>query len=156
MSFRSRLIGGAMAAAVAIVGTWEGLRTTAYRDPIGIPTVCYGETRSVRMGDKYSAKECKIMLGKRLVEFEMRMRKCLKHPDRIPEKSYVAFLSLTYNVGAGAFCRGSVARYANQRDYVEACRSLKKYVYAGGKRLRGLVNRRNAEYKLCMEGVRGI
>lgn len=150
-----------MAAAVALVGAWEGLRTVAYRDPIGIPTVCFGETRGVKMGDRYTVEECQVMLGKGLVEFETGMRRCLKAPDRIPDKSYVAFLSLAYNIGNGAFCKSSIARYANRYadshnlgDLAEACNRIRLYNRAGGKVLRGLVRRREEERKLCLEGVR--
>lgn len=41
----------------------EGLSTSAYRDPIGIPTVCVGETRGVKMGDRYTREECLEMLS---------------------------------------------------------------------------------------------
>ena len=37
--------------AVGIVGGFEGLRTKAYRDVVGVPTICFGETRGVKMGD---------------------------------------------------------------------------------------------------------
>ena len=57
------------AATVALVGGFEGLRNYAYRDPIGIPTLCFGETRGVKMGDFKTTAECKDMLADRLVEF---------------------------------------------------------------------------------------
>lgn len=85
-----------MAAAIALVGVWEGLRLVTYRDPIGIPTVCFGETRGVKMGDRYTLEECQAMLGDALVEFETGMRRCLKSPDDLPDKSYTAFLSFSY------------------------------------------------------------
>jgi lysozyme len=96
------------AAAIAVVSTFEGLRTVAYRDPIGIPTVCFGETRGVKMGDGYTVAQCKEMLGDRLVEFETGMRACLKRPDAIPAGAYVASLSISYNIGTGAFCKSSL------------------------------------------------
>ncbi|UIK07969.1 glycoside hydrolase family protein [Neorhizobium galegae] len=33
------------AAAVALVAAWEGAKTVAYKDIVGVPTVCFGETR---------------------------------------------------------------------------------------------------------------
>lgn len=159
----SRVKNGAAVAALAIVlvGTYEGLRTKAYRDPIGIPTVCYGETRGVKMGDKYTKEECDAMLGDALVDFELGMRRCLKAPDRIPDKSYVAFLSLAYNIGNGGFCKSSIARYANRYvetgnigHLAEACNRIRLYNKAGGRVLRGLVRRRAEERDLCLEGVR--
>ncbi len=65
------------------------------------------------MGDTATMEECKAMLGDALVEFEDNMRACLTNPDKIPDKPYVSFLSLTYNIGSRAFCGSTVARKAN-------------------------------------------
>ncbi|PSJ60991.1 lysozyme [Mesorhizobium soli] len=142
-----------MAAAVALVGSWEGLRTVAYRDVVGIPTVCFGETRGVKMGDRYTVDECKAMLGDALVEFETGMRRCLKAPDAIPAKSYVAFLSLSYNIGTTAFCGSTVVRRANAGDIRGACDAISAWNRAGGRVVQGLVNRRAEERRICLEGV---
>lgn len=141
------------ALAIATVGIWEGVRTKAYRDVVGIPTVCFGETRGVKMGDEYTLDECRAMLGDALLEFEVAMRKCLVAPDRIPDKPYVAFLSLSYNIGSRAFCGSTVARRANAGDLRGACDGIVAWNKAGGRVVPGLVNRRAAERRLCLEGV---
>ena len=152
---KSRLAksGAVMAAAVALVGAWEGLRTVAYRDVVGIPTVCFGETRGVEMGDRYTVDECKAMLGDGLIEFEAGMRKCLTSPDAIPDGAYVAFLSLSYNIGPGAFCKSTLVRKANVGDIKGACDELPKWNRAGGRVVKGLTNRRAAERELCLKGL---
>ncbi|WP_244488990.1 lysozyme [Devosia sp. Root635] len=155
---RSRLktAGALMAAAIALVGSWEGLRTVAYPDRLanGIPTVCFGETRGVKLGDSYTVEQCQVMLGQGLVDFEAGMRRCLVAPDSIPDQPYVAFLSLSYNIGTGAFCRSTVARKANAGDIRGACNAIPMWNRAGGKVLPGLINRRADERRLCLEGVR--
>lgn len=153
MASRLKKSGALMAAAVALVGAWEGLRTVAYRDVVGIPTVCFGETRGVKMGDRYTVEQCKVMLGEGLVEFEQGMRKCLRNPDAIPDEPYTAFLSLSYNIGTNAFCRSTVARRANAGDLKGACEAISMWNKAGGKVVKGLVNRRAAERELCLEGL---
>jgi lysozyme len=140
--------------AVGIIGGYEGLRTHAYRDVVGVPTVCFGETRGVKMGDVYTVDECKAMLGDALIEFETGMRKCMIRPDSVPDKPYVAFLSFTYNVGVGAFCKSTLARKVNSGDLRGACNELPKWNRAGGRVIRGLTIRRAEERKLCLEGVR--
>lgn len=150
---RLKKSGALTAAAVALVGAWEGVRTVAYRDIVGIPTVCFGETRGVKMGDRYTMDECRAMLGDALVEFETGMRACLKAPDAIPEKPYVAFLSLSYNIGTGAFCGSTVARRANEGDIKGACNAIPAWNRAGGKVVKGLVNRRAEEQRICLEGA---
>lgn len=155
MKTRLKKGGALLAAAVALVGTWEGLRTVAYPDRLAnnIPTVCYGWTIGVKLGDKYTVEECKALLGDGLIEFEQGMRKCLTNPDRIPANSYVAFLSLSYNIGTGAFCRSTLARKINAGDIRGACNELPKWNRAGGKVVKGLVNRRAEERKLCLQGL---
>ncbi|WP_454684005.1 lysozyme [Ancylobacter moscoviensis] len=140
--------------AIALVGGWEGLKLASYRDVIGVWTACYGETRGIKPGMRFTKAQCDTMLIDGLEDFEAGMRACLARPDAIPEKPYVAFLSLAYNVGVGTFCRSSVAKKANTGDLRGACDALMLYVNAGGRRIQGLVNRRTAERKLCLEGVR--
>lgn len=144
------------AALIALVGTWEGVRTTAYRDIVGIPTVCFGETRGVKMGDKYTMEECKAMLGDGLVEFEQGIRKCLKNPDALPPKVYVSYISLSYNIGQKAFCGSTVAKRANAGDLKGSCNAISMWNKAGGKVVRGLTNRRAEERKICLDGINGV
>lgn len=141
------------ALAVGFVGGKEGLSTKAYRDVAGIPTICFGETRGVKMGDTATVDECKAMLGDALVEFEGNMRACLKEPDKIPDKPYVAFLSLSYNIGSRAFCSSTVARKANAGDLKGACNAILVWNRAGGRVIRGLVIRRAEEQRMCLEGL---
>jgi lysozyme len=139
--------------AIGLIGGFEGLRTRAYRDVIGVPTVCFGETRGVHLGDVYTVEQCKTMLGDALVEFESGLRTCLGRPDSIPDKSYVAMLSLAYNIGIGAFCKSSVTRLVNAGDLRGACNAFPLFNKAGGRVVQGLVNRRAEERVLCLQGL---
>jgi lysozyme len=154
MARKTRLVGTVSAAAIALVGAWEGLRLTAYRDVIGVPTVCYGETYGVKLGDKHTKAECNSMLLRSLKKHEAGMRKCLKDPDAIPGKSYVAFVSLTYNIGVGGFCRSTARKRLDRGDVKGACDAATWFKKAGGRTIRGLVNRRAAEHRLCLEGLK--
>lgn len=151
-------IAGALTAAgmlaVSFVGNWEGLRLVAYQDVIGVWTACYGETKGIKPGMRFTPAQCDVMFVERLAEFERGMRRCLENPDALPEETYVSFLSLSYNIGTGAFCRSTAARRANAGDLPGACRAATWYNKAGGRKIQGLVNRRQAEYRLCMRGAR--
>lgn len=140
-----------LAAMVALIGGYEGLRTVAYRDVVGIPTVCFGETRGVEMGDSYTVEQCKTMLGEGIIEFSAGVDRCLT--AYVPDKSYTAFVSLAYNIGTGAFCRSTVVRKANAGDLVGACNAITMWNKGGGRVLQGLVNRRADEKRLCLEGA---
>lgn len=146
---KTTLTAGVLAIAIPFLINWEELRTKAYKDIVGIPTVCVGETRGVKMGDYYTEEECKDMLADRLVEFNAAIDSCVKVP--LSERRRAALLAFSYNVGTGAFCRSSVVRRLNEGD-PNACDSLLAYVYAGGKVVKGLQNRRQKEYALCRAG----
>lgn len=154
-STKTRIAGGIAALIVMFVGAWEGLRTRAYSDIVGVPTICYGETKGVEIGDSATKAECDAMLIQSLRRHEAGMRHCLKNPDKIPIKTYVAFVSLTYNVGTGNFCRSTARRRLNNGDWAGACKAATWFNRARGRKVQGLVNRRQAEYKLCMQGAKG-
>lgn len=141
------IAGVSLAASVAFVAPWEGLRTEAYRDIVGIWTVCYGETKGVEQGDKYSERECEAMLYYELQNYANELGHCLTVP--VPEGTAVAFLSWAYNVGTSAACRSTLVRKANAGDLRGACDELSRWVYAGGKRVKGLENRRADERAAC-------
>jgi len=147
------LVGSVLAAAalaVATIAPWEGKRNDPYRDPIGILTVCYGET-SVPMR-RYSDAECEEMLQARAAEFMEGVR--VRNPGiaSYPHQ-WAAHTSFAYNVGLAAYGRSSVASLFAQGKQADACRFLGRYVYAGGRKLQGLVNRRAAEIALCLKDV---
>lgn len=149
-------IAAMLAVAIPFVGGWEGLYTKAYRDPVGVITICYGVTnhdRPVRMGDTYSVEECKKMLGEDLVKYDAQMRKCIKQDvvDKMGPNRRAAMVSFTYNVGQGNLCKSNVARLMNAGRTKEACNALLQWNRAGGRVLKGLQNRRAAERVLCLK-----
>lgn len=142
-------------AAAAFIGPWEGLRTTAYPDALArnIPTVCYGETRGVKLGDVYTKAECDAMLAKAVQEFHDGLKRCIPKLPTMPEGVQVAFTSWAYNVGVGAACGSTLARKANAGDLTGACNELPRWSRAGGRVVKGLQNRRGAERALCLEAI---
>ncbi len=148
---KAGLVGSVLAAAalaVASIAAWEGKRNEPYRDPIGILTVCYGETAADMR--RYSDAECTAMLEARAAGFMEGVR--LRNPAiaEFPHQ-WAAHTSFAYNVGLAAYGRSSVARLFAEGKQAEACRFMGRYVYAGGRKLQGLVNRRAAEIELCLE-----
>lgn len=139
--------------ALTIVAAWEGLYTHAYRDPIGVVTVCYGVTnadRPVQMGDTYSKEECSEMLKEALPKYNAQAKKCIPDIDNFPPHRHAAIVSFTYNVGQGNLCKSSVARYLNRGDVKRGCDALLLYNKAGGRVLKGLDNRRRQEHAWCL------
>ncbi len=155
MKFGRKSVTGATAAMLLIAMPFtahhEGVRLKAYLDPVGIPTVCAGETLGVKIGDEYSKAECDKMLAARLGMFGAAVDVMVK-PEMTPQ-THAAFTSFAYNVGLGAFKKSSVLRLYNEGQPIAACNFLNRYIYAGGRVLPGLVKRREEERKLCLSGL---
>lgn len=147
---RSAAIG---AAAVVLVAGFEGLRTSAYFDPIGVLTICYGETKGVRVGDRKTPAQCRTMLTERLDVFASGIERCLRDPASVPDGAYVASVSLAYNIGIAGYCGSSVRRLLDAGAIAQACDAFRKFTLAGGVKLPGLVKRREAERRVCLKGV---
>lgn len=146
--------GGTLAVlCVAVVGGFEGIRLNAYRDVVGIPTICYGETRGIRMGMKATKPECDEMLLKGLDQFADGVEKCTISAKYMPEKRYVAHTSLAYNIGVGAYCKSSISRLENAGQTRASCDAFLKWNKAGGIVFPGLTRRRQAERAMCLEGL---
>lgn len=151
MDLRTKVGGAVVAAAVGLVAAWEGRSLVAYVDPVGIPTICEGYTHGVMMGDVATPEQCDVMT-------EHEVRKALAVVDRstpntLPDGMRIALASFVYNVGAGAYGGSTLLRKARVGDLAGACRELPRWSYAGGKKLRGLERRRQAEMQICLSSL---
>lgn len=163
MSIKSRVVAGLVAAGlasatlyspsdsgVALVQQHEGLRLAAYLDPVNIPTVCYGSTAGVRLGQVYTEAQCKEILKKDLRTAEAAVKRLVTVP--ITQGQYDALVSFTFNVGSGNLASSTLLRYTNSGMCYEAARQFDRWVYAKGQRLPGLVKRRHDERGLFEAG----
>lgn len=147
------------AVAVPLIAKWEGLRTTAYLDPIASPpvwTVCYGETKGVQQGDSYTEQQCREMLAQEVREYrdglhayftpETKAQRLTAHRD-------AAYTSLAYNAGVRAIGNSTATRRLNAGDIAGGCEAIAWWNKAGQRVIRGLVNRRAEEVALCRRGL---
>jgi len=144
------IVAGSVSAAVALVGYFEGRELVGYLDPVGIPTVCYGHTRTAIVGQSRSAEECEQLLANDLGEALAAVDKQL---PGLPLLTRAALGSFVYNAGPGNFSSSTLLRKAKAGDLAGACNELPRWVYAKGKKLAGLVARREAERDLCLQGL---
>jgi len=141
----------ALALAISMLAGFEGVRTVAYRDPVGIPTVCMGETRGVKIGDTYTLAQCKEMAAGRVAEFADGVDRALTEP--VSDKTFAAFVSFSYNLGIGVFQK-KIAPLYNLGLAEKACTKMGEFVYARGVKLPGLVTRRKEEVAMCLDGLK--
>lgn len=137
--------------ATAVVGPFEGLRTKAYLDPIGIPTICYGHTATTQMGDRKTPAQCKEQLSKDLLIAIQDIESRVSVPMTVERRA--GLVSFVYNVGGTKFGNSTLLQKLNSGDTGGACAELSRWIYAGGLKLNGLVTRRTEERRLCEVGL---
>lgn len=150
---------------VPLVIKWEGEHRCrddasmhcAYRDIVGVPTLCYGETRGVRMGQRATDTDCVAMLEHRLTDdFRDGLHDYFTEAtrqQRLTSERDAAYVSLAYNVGIRGAGRSTATRRLNSGDIAGGCAALGWWNKAGGRVVRGLVNRRAEETALCLRGI---
>lgn len=142
---------GAIALAAMLIKPWEGLILVAQPDPVGIATGCYGYIKNVYVGQIFTVKQCDSLLISEIQIADNAIDRMVKVP--LSDKTRAAFISLVYNIGAGNFQRSTLLKKLNAGDIIGACHEITKWTYARGKFFFGLKRRREAEMKMCLEGV---
>jgi len=150
-----------MSVAVPQITQFEGTEYQAYRDVGGILTVCSGHTGpDVVVKQVYTADQCTALTREDAEKASAGVLKVspqlLYHPIQL-----ASAISFTYNVGINSYAKSSVASNFNTGNFSAACGAMLKYVYADGKLIKGLYNRRVIENQLCMstltvEGMKDI
>ena len=134
--------------AVGMIAGYEGKSNKAYLDLVQVPTICYGSTRNVRLGDVKSDNECTLLLRQEVDRIDMLVTTRV-HVELQPHER-AAIISLVYNIGDGNFIKSTLLKKLNQGDIKGACNQFPRWVYAKGKRIQGLVNRRADERLICL------
>lgn len=144
-----------------LVARWEGKRNTAYLDIVNVPTICYGHTRTVTAQDvanklTWSDQKCEALLKDELYEYWVQTRKGFTEETikgRLTPDRDAAYSSLSFNVGWSGVRKSTATRRLNAGDILGGCEALTWWNKAGGRVVRGLVNRRSHEQELCMKGL---
>lgn len=132
MSLRTKVIAaltGATMLGGAITGVIkhnEGLSLPAYRDSAGVPTICYGETKGVKMGQKATLSDCQ----KQLIESAGAHAKALDGlPMQLSDVALVGSIDFIYNVGVAGFNGSAVKRHLKSPDYAAAGKAVLDWRY---------------------------
>lgn len=98
-----------------IIKKWEGLRLKAYLCPAGVPTIGYGHTYNVKMGQTISVAQAELFLDHDYQDAEEQVLSLVKVP--LTENQLGALTSFVFNLGAGNLSRSTLLRKLNQGDY---------------------------------------
>lgn len=149
--------GAAVVIVTAFLMAWEGFAPVAVHervDPARVVTYCYGRTNyddpTVRVGERFTKEQCDKFLAEDMPRYTKPLRSCLRGWDAMGPHRQAAFITAAYNLGSGTVCKSLMAKKLNAGDVRGACDAFMRYVYANGRKLKGLVNRRAAERANCL------
>lgn len=144
------------ASALVSIALHEGFSTTAIIPvPGDVPTYGFGTTKHkdgtpVKFGEYITPDRALVRLLEDTNKFEQAVKRCADVPMHMYE--YSAYVSLTYNIGEGAFCKSTLVKKLKQYDYEGACKEILKWDKFKGNTLPGLTKRRQEEYRMCING----
>lgn len=119
-----------------------------YQDVTRVWTNCLGNTHDVDPKLFYTKEQCKVIDGENQVGDLEAVDRYVRVPINKNERA--AYASFIHNVGSANFHHSSLLRWLNKGEHIRACKGLLAWVYAGHKKLAGLVARRQAEYEICI------
>jgi len=133
-----------------LIKSSEGFRGTAYLCPAGVPTIGWGFTVGVRIGDTMTLTEANERIVNEMVVYGEAVYQAVHGVCTQPE--FDALCSLTWNIGIAGMKKSSVVRLHNAGDKAAAARAFGLWNKSRGKVLAGLVRRRSAEAALYLAG----
>lgn len=127
-----------------LIKRFEGFSSTVYICSAGYPTIGYGHR--IKEGEKFttlSETQAEVLLRRDIHTAERSVLRLIDIP--LTASQFDALVSFTYNLGAGALQRSTLRRKANRELHGEVPAQLMRWVWAGGRKLKGLERRRQVE-----------
>ena len=129
-----------------LIKKFEGCKLEAYLDAVDVPTIAYGRTKDVKIGDICTQQQAEDWLEEELVEYEGYVNEAVK--VELTQPQFDSLVSWTYNLGPSNLNRSSMLRVLNASDYDNVPEQIMRWNKAGGRVLAGLVRRREAEAEM--------
>ena len=138
----------------ALIRKWEGFESEPYKCPAGVWTIGFGSVRTPD-GDPVTENTPAIdrETAKEWLDIDCERRRTAIRDmvkPRLTEGQYAALLSFAYNLGTTALRNSTLMRKVNAGDIDGAADQFGRWVNAGGRKLQGLVNRREDERRLFL------
>ena len=132
---------------IDLICRFEGFSPIIYMCPAGYPTIGYGhlitEANKEQFLDGVDEDEALDLLRQDVAVAERAVLRLITVP--LTQGQFDALVSFTFNLGAGALQRSTLRRKVNCEEHADVPAELGKWVWAGGRKLKGLVKRRNSE-----------
>ena len=139
---------------IDLIKYFEGVRYKPYRCAAGLWTVGVGhligngKSLPPEYNRTFTKEEVDALLIRDLTRFERGIGMYIKVPLR--QSEFDALCSFSFNLGLGTLQRSTLRQKINRFDKKGAAENLLKYCRAGGKIIKGLQTRRQAEYKMFL------
>ena len=134
-----------------LIKRFEGFSPTIYICPAGYPTIGYGHVVRNEEKERFHAgidqEQGEDLLRRDAQVAEHAVLRLITVP--LTDGQFDALVSFTFNLGSGALQRSTLRRKVNREEHEDVPAQFKRWVWAGSKRLKGLVRRRAAEASLC-------
>lgn len=126
--------------------SFESCRLTAYPDSKGVPTIGWGHTRWVHLGDNCTQAQADAWLLEDVQEAVAAVNRLVT--VQLTQGEFDALVDFTFNAGQGNFASSTMLRKLNAGDKVGAQAEFARWTLCGGAHLAGLEHRRAAEASL--------
>jgi GH24 family phage-related lysozyme (muramidase) len=134
-------------AGLDLIKQFEGFSPTVHTCPAGYPTIGYGHVVLAHEREQFAAgimqSDATELLRKDVGIAERAVLRLISVP--LTDGQFDALVSFTFNLGASALQRSTLRRKVNSGEHSAVPMELMKWVWAAGKKLPGLVRRRQAE-----------
>jgi GH24 family phage-related lysozyme (muramidase) len=134
-------------AGLALIKRFESFSPTIYVCPAGYETVGYGhvlkEGERELLANGITEYEAEDLLCRDAVIAERAVLRLIAVP--LTDGQFDALVSFVFNVGAGGLQRSTLRRKVNREEHGSVPAEFMKWIWAGGRKLKGLVQRREAE-----------
>lgn len=135
-----------------LIKRFEGFSPTIYICPAGYPTIGYGHVVLDEEKDRF-ANGIDQELGEELLRRDAQVaERAILRLITVPltDGQFDALVSFTFNLGSGALQRSTLRRKVNREEHSEVPAQLMRWIWAGGRKLKGLQRRRSAEAELYL------
>lgn len=129
---------------IALIKHFEGFRSEPYLCAGGYRTIGYGHV--IRPGEALQSvteAEAEALLFRDLTLSERAILRLITVP--LTSHQFDALASFTFNLGSGALQSSTLRQKVNRQEHEDAAQEFHRWVYAGGRKLAGLVRRRRLE-----------
>lgn len=133
---------------LGLIKEYEGLKTKAYLCPAGVPTIGYGHTQGVAMGDVCTEQQATDWLKEDCAVAELTVNTNVK--VALTQGQFDALVSFVFNLGAGNFVKSTLLKKLDAGDYAGAAEEFGKWINVNGEPSSGLSRRRAAEIALFL------